>query len=213
MLGGGFAMASYTGRWRNTKDIDLYITEKDRNKAVAALTHAGFADYFEQRPYERHWIYRSTRSGLIVDIIWGMANRRAKVDEHWFEAASEMSMRGEILHVVPMEEFLWCKLYILQRDHCDWTDVLNVLYAAGPRVDWNRLLWRLEEDVALLKSLLTLYGWLCPRRASELPEYIRQKLNLERVEIPKRQRRNRIRLLDSRGWFAAMLANKQPLEV
>lgn len=213
MLGGGFAMAVYTGRWRNTKDIDLYIQPNDRDAAVAALTKAGFTDYFEQLPYDRKWIYRSTRSGVIVDIIWSMANQRAQVDEHWFNAAPLLQMRGECLAIIPMEEFVWCKLYILQRDHCDWTDVMNVLFAAGTRLDWDHLLWRLEEDWPVLKALLTLYGWVCPRRASQLPGSLRKRLKLESPQIPKRQKYNRIRLLDSRGWFAAILSPKQPLEV
>jgi len=213
MLGGGFAMASYTGRWRNTKDIDFYVQKKDRDKAVAALTKAGFADYFDQLPYDRKWIYRSTRDGVIVDIIWAMANQRAQVDDRWFEAAPEISIRGEVLDVVPIEEFVWCKLYIVQRDHCDWTDVLNVLFAAGSKMDWDHLLWRLEEDWPLLKSLLTLYGWVCPRRAARLPDSLRKRLKLDLPEIPRSRKHNRIRLLDSRAWFAALLTQHQPLAV
>jgi hypothetical protein len=213
MLGGGFAMASYTGRWRNTKDIDFYILHKDRDKAKEALTKAGFIDYFDQLPYDRKWIYRSTRAGVIVDVIWAMANQRAQVDDEWFANAARISIRGEQLGVVPVEEFVWCKLYILQRDHCDWTDVLNVLFATGTEINWDRLLKRLEEDWPLLKALLTLYGWVCPRRAARLPESLRKRLKLEAPVIPRRNRFNRIRLLDSRDWFAALLEHNQPLAV
>jgi len=213
LLGGGFALATYTGRWRNTKDIDFYIMEKDRDAAIAALTQAGFEDLFPQLPYDRKWIYRSTKSGVIVDIIWAMANQRAQVDEIWFENAVTASVRNERLQVVPLEEFLWCKVYILQRDHCDWTDIFNSLYAAGPLVDWDHLLWRLEEDWPLLKGLLMVYGWLCPKQARELPASLRKRLALPTPEPPRQQGRNRIRLLDSRGWFAALLPKDKPLEV
>src|SRR3954471_24366717 len=40
LLGGGFALATFTGRWRDTKDIDFYIRPQDREKAIAALTEA-----------------------------------------------------------------------------------------------------------------------------------------------------------------------------
>jgi predicted nucleotidyltransferase len=213
MLGGGFAMAGYTGRWRNTKDIDFYILKSDREKTVAALTAAGFEDYFERVPYDRKWIYRSTRSEVIVDIIWAMANQRTEVDEHWFERAPSIHIRGKALKVVPMEEFIWCKLYIFQRDHCDWTDVLNVLFAAGTRINWDHLLWRLEDDWPLLKALLILYGWLCPRRAILFPDSLLRKLRLEKPEISRRPKRNRISLLDSRAWFSAILKSKEPLAV
>src|SRR5437764_11757034 len=29
MLGGGFALATFAGRWRDTKDIDFYVLPKD----------------------------------------------------------------------------------------------------------------------------------------------------------------------------------------
>jgi hypothetical protein len=213
LLGGGFALATYIGRWRNTKDIDFYIMQQDRDKAVEALTQAGFADYFSQLPYDRKWIYRSTRDGVIVDIIWAMANQRAQTDEQWFERAPAANVRGEALAVVPMEEFLWCKLYIMQRDHCDWTDVFNLIYAVGQQLDWDHLLERMEEDWPLLKGLLTVYGWLCPEQARELPESLREELDLPEPEILVEKKRDHIRLLDSRGWFAAILPKDKPLEV
>jgi hypothetical protein len=213
LLGGGFALATYIGRWRNTKDIDLYIMQEDRDKAVAALTNAGFDDLFSRLPYDRKWIYRSTRDGVIVDIIWAMANQRAQTDEQWFERAPAASVRGEPLAVVPMEEFLWCKLYIMQRDHCDWTDVFNLIYAVGAGLDWEHLLDRVEEDRPLLKGLLTVYGWLCPEQARELPQSLREELDLAEAEIPEPKKRDHIRLLDTRGWFAALLPKDKPLEV
>jgi hypothetical protein len=213
LLGGGFALATYVGRWRNTKDIDFYIMQQDRDKAVEALTKAGFGDLFEQQPYDRKWIYRSTRDGLIVDIIWAMANQRAQTDEQWFERAPAANVRGEPLGIVPMEEFLWCKLYIMQRDHCDWTDVFNLIYACGHQLDWDHLLGRVEEDWPLLKGLLTVYIWLCPDQARELPRWLCEELDLVEPEIPIEKKRDHVRLLDTRGWFAAILPKNKPLEV
>jgi hypothetical protein len=214
MLGGGFALATFTGRWRDTKDIDFYIHPRDRDRATKALTQAGFKDYFESRAYDRKWIYRSTRSGVIVDMIWAMANQRAQVDNLWFKRARTISVRGESLKVIPMEEFMWCKLYIIQRDHCDWTDVFNLLYAIGGRLDWKHLLGRLEEDILLLKGLLLVYAWLCPSAAGELPAWLWRRLNLPAGGGARHDpERDHIRLLDSRHWFAALQPDTQKLEV
>src|SRR5947209_5348207 len=87
LVGGGFGLASYTGRWRNTKDMDLYIVPGDRERTIQVLTEAGFGDYYDTLPYDRGWIYRSHRDGIIIDIIWSMANRRAEVDPLWFQNA------------------------------------------------------------------------------------------------------------------------------
>lgn len=214
MLGGGFALASFTGRWRDTKDIDLYINPQDRGRAVAALDAAGFSDYFERLPYDRKWIYRSVRADVIVDVIWSMANQRAQVDDLWFRRSGSLRIRGQKLRVLPPEEFIWCKLYILQRDHCDWTDVFNLLYAIGPEIDWDHLLGRLEDDWPLLKALLTVYGWLCPASARELPHSLWRQLQMQppvrKPGIPPAQR---IRWLDSRAWFAALQPPHKKLEV
>ena len=101
LIGGAFGLAVYTGRWRDTKDLDLMIHPRDRNEIVQTLTEAGFSDYFEQRPYDRGWIYRATRNGFLVDVIWQMANRRAEVDDVWFTRAPELSIHGEKLASFP----------------------------------------------------------------------------------------------------------------
>ena len=86
LVGGGFARAGFTGRWRDTKDIDFYIRPQDRQAAERALKKAGFADYYEKLPYDRAWIYRSNKQNVIVDVIWAMANQRAQVDDLWLTA-------------------------------------------------------------------------------------------------------------------------------
>lgn len=214
MLGGGFALAAFTGRWRDTKDIDFYIRPSDRDRTVEALSQAGFVDYFPRLAYDRKWIYRSTRADVIVDIIWSMANQRAQVDDLWFERAGSITLRGQKLRVIPCEEFMWCKAYILQRDHCDWTDLFNLLFACGGDIDWDHLRWRLGEDVSLLKALLTVYAWLCPGEVLKLPVTLWDRLELRRPpDPPPTCSHDRIRLLDSRCWFAALNKPGEKLEV
>src|SRR5438552_1988912 len=214
MLGGGFALGAYVDRWRNTKDIDFYILPQTQELMAEALTNAGFADYYEQLPYDRGWIHRSTRDGVIVDLIWSMANRRAQVDTTWFEHAQTVALREETLRLIPAEELLWCKLYVFQRDHCDWPDVLNLLHAVGPSLDWPRLLGRMDSDLQLLKAALTLFDWISPNRSAQLPAHIRRQLELPNVlAITAEEEQRLVRLLDSRGWYVPMLAKGAPLEV
>ena len=132
-----------------------------------------------------------------------MANQRAQVDQIWFERSASVRVRGESLQVLPKEEFLWCKLYIMQRDHCDWPDLLNLLYAVGVRLDWSHLLWRVEEDTPVLQALLLVYKWLCPKAALKLPAGLWRKL-ARAEKLTGRFKRNHIRLLDTRAWFAAL---------
>jgi len=213
LLGGGFALATFTGWWRDTKDIDFYVRPQDRFTVIRALNRAGFSDYYRRLKYDRKWIYRSIRSNVIVDIIWAMANQRAQVDDLWFKGAGSVHIRGEEVHVIPKEELLWCKLYIMQRDHCDWTDVFNLVYAQGRHIDWGHLFNRLGEDTPVLKAMLTMYGWLCPKSARALPRVLWDRLGLRPPPPGVNFRRDHIRLLDSRAWFTALLPKGKKLEV
>lgn len=207
-LGGAFALATYTGHWRNTKDLDFYILPRDRDAMVDLLTYLGLSDYYDQQPYDRGWIYRAHQGDVIIDAIWSMANYRVEVDEAWLSGDPEMIIRGEYLRILPPEELLWSKLYVLQRDRCDWTDTLNLIYSVGPALDWRHLLNRLAEDAPLLSGVLSIFTWLCPGRAQLLPLWLWEQLHLpgpstERaVDID----RSRVNLLDSRPWFFPLIA-------
>ncbi len=205
LLAGAFGLAVYTNRWRDTKDLDLLVLPRDRDAIIQALTESGFVDYHNQCAYDRGWIYRSTRNGFIVDVIWAMANRRAEVDSLWFERAPTIFIRNEKLRIVPAEELLWHKLYVVQRERCDWPDVWNLLYANGPTLDWQHLLNRLESDTQLLQAALLVFDWICPDVSSELPEWLREQLHLpgHSPDDPREWKRN-VKLLDSRAWFAGI---------
>jgi hypothetical protein len=201
-LGGAFALAAYTGQWRNTKDLDIYVTPRDRERMIQLLIGLGFADYYDRLPYDRSWIFRGISDETIVDLIWAMANHHADVDELWLTSGPEIMIRGERLRLIPPEELLWAKLYIMQKDRCDWPDVLNLVYSAGPGLDWPRLLQRLAEDALLLAGVLCVFQWLCPGRAQKLPSWLWDRLHLPQPpeSVPDVDL-ERVRLLDSRPWF------------
>lgn len=202
-LGGGFAFSYYARRWRDTKDIDLYVLPRDRERVIAIVEQAGFADFHDQKPYDRKWIHRGEREGVITDIIWAMANQRAHVDEAWLSGGSEIELRGLRLKVLPPEELIWAKLYVVQRERCDWPDLLNILHVQGPRLDWAHLLKRVQNDVRVLGALLNLFSWMCPAQAAELPEWIWEPLGLHapRGGPDCGVSRERVALLDTRDWF------------
>ena len=66
----------------------------------------------------------------------------------------------------------------MQRERCDWPDVLNLLYQNGPTLDWQHLLNRLGSDAQLLKAILTVFEWICPQVSIELPEWLRDQFGI-----------------------------------
>lgn len=196
-IGGGFASNAYSGLWRNTKDLDLFVREADHERFVTLLSDLGLRDYYDQKPYDRSWIYRGCIGDQIVDIIWQMANHRAAVDEFWINCGPSMELEGEMFHVIPPEETLWTKLYVLQRERCDWPDALNLVGSVGPYLDWRRLMERVGEDAPLLSAVLSVFAWVCPHRARQLPEWLWSRLQLPAPANGEAKPQ----LLDSRPWM------------
>jgi hypothetical protein len=206
VMGGGFAFSAYSEHCRSTRDIDLFVRPEDREAFVEALADAGFEDYFDQKGYDRSWIYRGHRDGAIIDIIWQMANHRAYVDDKWLIGGRSVCIHGMALKVLPLEELFWAKLYVMQRDRCDWPDLLNLLYSVSHEIDWDRLLDRVGEDCELVGSVAALFRWMCPEKAGNIPDWVYLRLGLwpeapDCAEMAEDDQ-DRPTMLDSRAWFA-----------
>lgn len=202
-LGGGLAWSAYTGRKRATKDMDFFVLPSQKQQMIDRLSEAGFADYYTQQSYDREWIYRGFQDDVILDVIWQMANYRTQVEESWLTRGPSVELYDQSIRLLPPEELLWTKLYVLQRDRCDWPDLWNLVNAVGPELNWEHLLERIGDDASVLGGMLSVFGWLCPQRASELPRWLWGRVGLQ---IPNNGPdcdgdRHRVRLLDSRDWF------------
>jgi hypothetical protein len=114
-------------------------------------------------------------------------------------------MFGQEFRVIPAEELMWSKLYVLQRDRCDWPDIINLLYSAGPGLDWDHLLSRVADDRPLLQGVLSVFSWVCPERAALIPRRIWSSMDLvsPRPVSDSGGWQERKNLLDTRPWLFA----------
>lgn len=202
-LGGGLAFSFYGPRVRNTKDVDFYVFQDDKPRVAALLAAAGFVDFYDQKPYDRAWIYRSARDHYILDVIWKMANGRAPTDELWLSAGPQVNIHGQCVRFVPLEELIWSKLYVIQFDRCDWPDLLNLVYARSAEINWERLLRRADGDTPLIAAMICVFAWMCPARAALLPSWLWWQLGIAPPVAAGAQDcdLHRVRLLDTRDWF------------
>ncbi|HSU33407.1 MAG TPA: hypothetical protein VLJ11_19420 [Bryobacteraceae bacterium] len=203
-IGGGMAAMAYAGQLRDTRDIDFYIQRQNRQAMIEVILDAGLLDYYDRAPYDRNWIFRGIQDDLIVDVIWAMANQRAQVDPEWLNGPL-VSVDGLTFRLLRPEETLWTKLYVLQRDRCDWPDAINMLYSIGAELDWAYLFSRTAEDTPLMAALVRAFRWICPDRYEELPSAILERLSIADAAPEKGDCRQRARLLDSRPWFTPTL--------
>jgi hypothetical protein len=206
-LGGGLAVGLYTGNPRNTKDLDIYIMPADRERVIRMMTDCGLTDYFHKKPYDRAWIYRGNQGETIVDAIWAMANKRTDVDDIWLTHGAVIKMFDQQIRVIPAEELIWSKLYVMQRERCDWPDIINLICAGGAHLNWGHLMSRVAEDLPLLRGVLSVVSWVSPERALAIPRRIWESIGLPipRIERDPEGRPRRPDLLDSRPWLHQQL--------
>jgi hypothetical protein len=205
-LAGGLAYAFYVGVWRDTGDMDIVVMPEDRQRTIELVEACGFVDLHDQMPYDRRWIWRGRHDGFIFDVIWQMANFRAVVDPRWL-SGRVFELLGQLVRAIPVEELILAKVFIIQRERCDWPDLMGLLHEWGARIDWEHLITIMGDDEELLASLLLAYRWMCPGQSAELPSWIWPRMRLAQAAAhgAGRIEPGRVRLLDSRPWFGPLM--------
>ena len=165
LVAGAFAKHAYTGIWRNTKDLDVFLTSEHLERALAALAAEGFHTSVEAE----HWLAKARRPPHVIDLIFGIGHGRLRIDDSWFERARTARVAGIEARLIPLEELIASKLYIAERYRYDGADVLHLILRAEGRVDWGRVLARLGRDRHLLLWHLVLFAFVYPGRAGWLP--------------------------------------------
>jgi hypothetical protein len=168
LVGGAFALDLHTGIRRDTKDFDLMLRPADVERALARLRAAGYqAEYAFS-----HWIAKAYRGDYFVDLIYRAGNGLCTVDDEWFSAAREALVFGKLRGIAPIEEMIWQKAYIMERERFDGADVLHLLRAGAGNLDWARLQRRFGPDWRVLLSHLVLFEFVYPHDASAIPRHV-----------------------------------------
>jgi hypothetical protein len=78
--------------------------------------------------------------------------------------------------LIPAEEMIWSKAFIMERERFDGADVAHVIHARGPELDWKRLLRRFQPNPRVLLAHLVLFGFIYPDRAGNIPASVMKTL-------------------------------------
>jgi hypothetical protein len=111
LVSGTYALASYTGIDRPTKDVDVFAKAGDALKILHYFKEHGF----DVEIVDERWLYRVTRGELFVDIITNMPTVTTHVTDEWFVSAPETELFGAKVRLVPPTQFVWSKIFV--QDH------------------------------------------------------------------------------------------------
>lgn len=168
LVGGAFALREYTGIYRNTKDIDLFIKAGDYQQALKVFTDNGY----EVEVTDSRWIAKVFHKGYFIDIIYNTTNNLCPVDDSWFKQAIDKEMLGIPIRCVAPEELIWCKSYIQDRERFDGADINHLILRQGKGLDWERLLGRLGQHWQLLLAHLLNFQFVYPADRDIIPRWL-----------------------------------------
>ena len=172
MLGGAVALNAYTGIWRDTKDLDLFVPGKIVERVLDTLEEAGF----ETEVTDACWLAKAWKGELFVDVIHGSHNGIGLVGESWLANAREVAVLDRRAFVIPAEEMILSKIFVVAKDRCDVDDVLHLIFATRGDLDWDRILSKIDDHWELFLAYLHFYRYVYPSHTHYLPQWVLQAL-------------------------------------
>ena len=171
-VAGAFALEKYTGIWRVTKDLDLFMKPDDIPAALGYLKEHGFRCEIP----DPVWLAKAHRSEYFVDLISGMSNAVIVVDESWMQRAQPAVIAGVVSRIISVEDLLASKLFVIRRERFDGADIAHIIYRSGGKLDWERVLQLAGEHWEIVLWALVLFRYVYPAHSDYVPATLWQDL-------------------------------------
>ena len=172
VVSGAYAIYEHTGIYRQTKDLDVFCLPGAVVDAMRALKEAGFTARLEQD----HWLSKAIDGEHFIDVIYGMGNGMALIDEDWYRHSTPAILAATPVRVAPVEELIWHRLFIHERHRHDMADVAHLILCKGNLMDWRRLIAKTGDDWPLLLSQVQMFRYVYPGYRDQVPQWALREL-------------------------------------
>ena len=176
LVSGTYALASYTGIDRPTKDVDVFTKAGDALKMLNHFKEHGH----EVEMVDERWLARVTRGELFVDIIFNMPTVTTPITDEWFTHAPKAELFGVSVRLVPPTQFIWSKIFVQDHHRYDGADVAHIILKCHDQIDWRQLLGHMELYWEVLLMALLNFRFIYPSERNAVPRWLMDEL-LERL--------------------------------
>jgi hypothetical protein len=175
LIGGGYAMSHYTGIIRHTKDLDVFCRPADCDRILDVLAEEG--GYRTERTWP-HFLAKAINGDAFIDVIYRSGNGLCEVDDEWFHNRTHGEVWGYPVSLCPIEETIWSKAYVQERDRFDGADVAHLILRQSDNINWHRLVQRFKshDGERVLLAHLILFGFVYPSEKHCVPDWVMDEL-------------------------------------
>jgi hypothetical protein len=185
LVGGTYAFQYFAGISRTTKDFDIFVRPRDVQRVLDVLQQAGF----KTEVAFTHWLAKAHHGDKFIDIIHSSGNGVAEVDDEWFAHAVDEEVLGIPVKLSPVEEMIWSKAMIMERERYDGADVAHLFRHCSGMLNWEHLARRFGPNWRVLLSHLVLFGFIYPGERALIPTAVMKDLVtrlLAELDVPTR---------------------------
>src|SRR5437016_7358146 len=171
-VAGAVSLEKYTGIWRETKDLDLFMESQNVRKALSVLERRGF----RCETLDPVWLSKAHRGEYFVDLISGMSNATIVVDDSWFKRTQPAVIAGVQSRIISAEDLIASKVFVLRRERFDGADIAHIIYRTKGQLEWRRILELISEHWEILLWALILFRYIYPAHTNYVPAELWQDL-------------------------------------
>ena len=81
----------------------------------------------------------------------------------------EAIVLGMRVKLQPVEEMIWSKAFVMERERSDAADVAHLILKCSGSIDWDRLVARFGANWRVLFAHLVLFGFVYPSERTRVP--------------------------------------------
>lgn len=171
-VGAALARHFYTGVWRTTKDLDLFVSPGDLKTVLDAFAGNGF----EIEVSEKHWLAKAHKKGFFIDIIFASGHGHLRVDETWFHGSQPARVLRIKTQILPIEVMIALAVFVATRNRFDGAEVAHLILSRKGNIDWQRIIDLLGEHWELLLWHLVFFDYIYPGHPEYLPQDVMIRL-------------------------------------
>jgi hypothetical protein len=171
-VGGAYAFHRYAQIARYTKDFDIFVMGRDVDRLIDVLAARGY----DARLLYPHWLAKVRSGDAFMDVIFNSGNGVVPVDDEWFDHAPQAEVLGLTMKLCPVEEMIWSKSFVVERERTDAADVAHLIRHCAGWLNWARLVRRYGANWRVLLAHLVFFGFIYPAERARVPESVMREL-------------------------------------